>query len=100
MSWFGSLFTSAGGATAPRPENLKPKASNAAKAPNATNANKNTVLTVAPVDPTATQLKVVPHPTASQGQQGGRRKTKGKGRKAKSKGRSRKAKSKSRQSRK
>jgi hypothetical protein len=98
MSWFGSLFTSAGGATAPRPENLKPKAPNAAKAPNATNANKNTVLTVVPVDPTATQLKVVPHPTA--GQQGGRRKTKGKGRKAKSKGRSRKAKSKSRQSRK
>jgi len=104
-SWFGGLFTSAGGATAPREENLKPKAPTATRN-NSGNSGKNTVLTVAPADPNATKLKVVPHPTASAPaaapapatQQGGRRSAKG--RKTKGKSRGRKSKSKKRSTRK
>jgi len=102
-SWFGGLFTSAGGATAPREENLKPKAPTATRN-NSGNSGKNTVLTVAPADPNATKLKVVPHPTASAPaaapatQQGGRRSAKG--RKTKGKSRGRKSKNKKRSTRK
>jgi len=93
MSWFG-LFTSAGGATAPREENLKPKAPTATR----NNSGKNTVVTVAPADPNATKLKVVPHPTASAPaaaatQQGGRRSAKGRKTKGKSRGRKNKKRS-------
>jgi len=87
-SWFGGLFTSAGGATAPREENLKPKAPTATRN-NSGNSGKNTVLTVAPADPNATKLKVVPHPTTS-----------AKGRKTKGKSRGRKSKNKKRSTRK
>ncbi len=86
-SWLGSFFTSAGGATAPREENLLKKT-----APTSTKANSNnTVVTINPVDPTATQLKATPHPFTKTGTQGGGRRTvgrKAKARKAKSKSRS------------
>lgn len=65
--------------TAPPPKNVN-------KNKNTAVAGKNYVaIPVAPIE--ATRLQVVPHPTAPQaGQQGGRRKTKGKGRSRKTKG--------------
>ena len=59
-----------------------------------------TALPVAPVDPTATQLKATPHPSTATGTQGGgRRTTKGKARKAKGR-KGKKSKSKSLKNRK
>ena len=90
MSWFGGLF----GSAKPVLPTTAPPPKNASKNRGVLGEN-HTAVTVTNVDPTATQLKVVPHPTASVqgGQQGGRRsvksrKAKGKG-KGKGKGKSR-----------
>jgi len=92
MSWFGSLFGSKPvlPTTAPPPKNA-PKNKNTGVL-----GENHVAVPVAPVDPTATQIKATPHPTATQGgQQGGRRSVKSRKAQAKGKGKS-KSKSKSR----